>query len=305
MLTLDHVGKRFGDHVVFSDLHGTIPAGALHGIIGPNGTGKTTLFRLILGLMRPDEGAITWQGKPLAEDSLRMAYVPEERGIYPHMTVHQHLQWFGRLDGLSRTDAQATAAQWMERLALEPYRQTAAGDLSKGNGRKLQLALGLLVRPDVIILDEPFDGMDPPNIQRVQTILGDLHADGVTILLSGHNLDFLDQFCHSFTLLAGGRAVLHGPRAALQTVLPWQRLTVKGSPAGLAAVATWAHRHGLTPEKTLGCYRVPQGLALALGDIWSLGELTTVSLDPPRLADVYEHVYQESDRSGPDHEGVG
>ncbi len=146
-LSLHKVAKSFGAKTVFQELNLEITAGPLHGIIGPNGTGKTTFFRLVLGLLPPDAGHITWRGAELSRRSATMAYVPEERGLYPHMSVRQQLRWFGRLAGLTAREATRRADLWIDKLALAPYADTAASDLSKGNARKVQLAVGLWGTP--------------------------------------------------------------------------------------------------------------------------------------------------------------
>ena len=300
-LALRNVAKSFGTTTVFHQLNLEIPQGALHGIIGPNGTGKTTFFRLLLGLLPSDAGTITWKGTPLTARSLNMAYVPEERGLYPHMSVRQQLRWFGRLAGLHSRDAATNADQWLERLELGPYAATAASDLSKGNARKVQLAIGLLTKPDLIILDEPFDGMDPANIHLVQTLLKTLHTEGVTILLSSHSLDFMDHFCDSFTMLHQGSAALHGPLSELRRTLPWQRLTVRfRTPDATERLRTWTLPTGLipleAPDAYTALYQVPADVAeaLSLERLWELGPVATVSLDSPSLTDIYWHVYESA-----------
>lgn len=298
-LALQKVAKSFGPQTVFENLNLQIAAGALHGIIGPNGTGKTTFFRLVLGLLQPDAGQITWRGTALSRGAATMAYVPEERGLYPHMSVRQQLRWFGRLAGLSPRESTKRADSWIDTLALAPYADTAASDLSKGNARKVQLAVGLLGDPEVVILDEPFDGMDPANIRLVQALLARLHDDGVTIVLSSHSLDFLDHFCESFTMLYQGAAALHGPLTELRATLPWRRLTVRlNTPDAVGRLDPWVrHRPELTMEPSrdphTAQYRVPAAQAdhLPLAEIWALGSVTALSLDSPTLTDVYWNVF--------------
>ncbi len=304
-IALRHIAKSFGTHSVFRDLTLNIEAGALHGVIGPNGAGKTTLFRIMLGLLPPDEGTLTWQNQPWDRHPPRLAYVPEERGLYPFMSVRQHLQWFGRLWGLSPTVAQERALFWLDRLALTPYAATAALDLSKGNARKLQLALSLLVPPDLLILDEPFDGMDPTNVHLIQNVLQTLHQEGMTIILSSHNLDFLETFCTSVTLLRQGHVMVHGTQDMVRQSLSWWRLVIRfQTPDAARRLAAW-QVDGVTAlaqdDLYTAIYQVtPQALASVQLDAFaSYGPIAAIHLEPPSLADVYWHFTASADKGEP------
>ncbi len=303
-IALRHIAKSFGPQHVFQDLTLDIEAGALHGVIGPNGTGKTTLFRIMLGLLPPDRGTLTWHNQPWAPQSPRLAYVPEERGLYPFMSVRQHLQWFGRLWGLSPAAAQKRALFWLDRLALTPYAATAALDLSKGNARKLQLALSLLVPPDLLILDEPFDGMDPTNVRLIQQVLHTLHQQGMTIILSSHSLDFLETFCTSVTLLRQGQVMVHGTQDMVRQSLPWRRLVIRfQTPDAARRLASW-HVDGITAQAPDDLYTAvyhvaPQALAAVQLDAFaSYGPVAAIHLEPPSLADVYWHFTTTADKGG-------
>lgn len=294
-IALRHIAKSFGTQSVFRDLTLDIEAGALHGVIGPNGTGKTTLFRIMLGLLPADEGTLTWHNQPWDRHPPQSAYVPEERGLYPFMSVRQHLQWFGRLWGLSPTGAQERALFWLDRLALTPYAATAALDLSKGNARKLQLALSLLVPPDLLILDEPFDGMDPTNVRLIQQVLHTLHQQGMTIILSSHSLDFLENFCTSVTLLRQGHIMVHGTQDRVRQSLPWRRLVIRfQTPDAARRLASW-RVDGVTAlvqdDLYTAVYHVaPQALAsVQLDRFASYGPIAAIHFEPPSLADVYWH----------------
>ena len=293
-LTFEHVTKRFGAITVVNDVSLTIPAGSLHGVVGPNGTGKTTLFRLILGLVTPDAGRITWNGSTIRRDHPRIAYVPEERGLYPHMTVEAHLRWFGQLNGLSKADARHRAVALLDQFTLTPYRRHTASQLSKGNARKLQWAIAWVIVPALLILDEPFDGMDPVNVRLVRDLLRDAQDHGITVLVSSHQLAVLDGLCTHFTLLHPGAAPLHGDRAALTQRMAWQRLTIRfRTPDAGTRLAAWHPAVPVVlesaPDAWTRQYRVARQDVdrLPLQEIWQLGSCAAVSLDPPSLTDIY------------------
>ncbi|PSR31370.1 MAG: ABC transporter [Sulfobacillus benefaciens] len=294
-LTFTAVQKHFGKHPAVQNVSLTIPTGTVHGLIGPNGAGKTTMMRLILRLLLPDSGTITWQGEPLRPDTCAtFAYVPEERGLYPRETVQAHLQFFGQLWGLTPRQARSAADALMERLALTPYAHTRARDLSKGNARKTQVALGLLGQPALMVLDEPFDGMDPENSQRVQTVLQEVARQGTTVIVSSHGLSFLDGWIEGVTLLRQGAVAAHGVLADLRAALPWRTLRVNWRTWDAARLAAWEAQWPLervsAPPQSL--YRLDQSVAdqLDIAALWTIGTLSAFAVEPPTLFDLYQHV---------------
>ncbi|MHB1955712.1 MAG: ABC transporter ATP-binding protein [Sulfobacillus sp.] len=294
-LTLQHVSKSFGLHPAITDVSLDIPAGTIHGLIGPNGAGKTTLMRLLLQIITPTQGTLLWNGKPLAQSvAQQFAYVPEERGLYPRATVWDQLKFFGTLWGLSPRHAHAQADYWIQRLALTPYAQVPARDLSKGNARKVQIALGLLANPSLLILDEPFDGMDPENSRIVQTVLKEKQSHGMTILISSHSLDFLAEICEGITILHHGHTLLHGNLMAIREAMPWRVLHVHYATWDAARLTAWEQRLAIhqDAQQLPFTYHIDQAQvpAIHLGDLMHIGEITQFFLNPPSLSDIYWHV---------------
>jgi ABC-2 type transport system ATP-binding protein len=183
----------------------------MFGFCGSNGAGKTTTMRIAMGLVRPDAGSVRWQGRQLDQDlRRRIGYMPEERGLYPKMKVGEQVTYFARLHGLDAGAAAAAAASWVERLGLGERRGDAVEKLSLGNQQRVQLAAALVSRPDVLILDEPFSGLDPIGVDSLAEALLDQVRDGVPVVFSSHQLDLVERICDSVGILARGRMVATG-----------------------------------------------------------------------------------------------
>lgn len=211
MLEIHEVYKRFGPLEAVHGLSLSIARGQTFGLLGPNGAGKTTLLRLITGILGPDRGRILLEGKALSPaTSARIGYMPEERGLYRKMGVLEQLRYLGRLKGLSGAEARRRGLYWLERLNLAEWGQRKVEDLSKGMQQKVQFAATLLHDPDLVILDEPFSGLDPVNMRQLIADIGALQQSGKTVLLSTHRMDQVQAFCPDIALLHRGRLVLEG-----------------------------------------------------------------------------------------------
>jgi ABC-2 type transport system ATP-binding protein len=203
--------RRFGDHLAVDDVSFTVPAGRLTGFVGGNGAGKTTTMRIAMGLVRADSGEVRWQGRPLdREVRRRIGYMPEERGLYPKMRVREQVSYFARLHGLDTATAARAADEWVERLGLGDRRTDAVEKLSLGNQQRVQLAAALVSRPDVLILDEPFSGLDPVGVDSLAEALLEQCRAGVPVVFSSHQLDLVERLCDSVGILARGVIVASG-----------------------------------------------------------------------------------------------
>ena len=210
-IRLSGVTKRFGNHTAVSGFDLEIPRGSVYGLLGPNGSGKTTTIRMIMGILIPDEGSIElFGGKPTFERRSRVGYLPEERGVYEKMKVIDQLQFLGEIRGVDRGTIRKRAHYWLERLNLGEWASRKVEDLSKGMQQKVQFIGTVLHDPDLLILDEPFSGLDPINQDTLEAIVREQHAAGKTILFSTHLMDQAERLCENVCLISHSRKVLDG-----------------------------------------------------------------------------------------------
>ncbi|HLO02269.1 MAG TPA: ATP-binding cassette domain-containing protein, partial [Symbiobacteriaceae bacterium] len=189
----------------------TIPQGQLFGLLGSNGAGKTTTIRMILRILQADGGEVSWAGRPVTDELVRtFGYLPEERGLYPKMKVTEQLAYFGQLHGLTAADAKAATRRWIEKLELQPYMNLRLDQLSKGNQQKVQFAAAVLHNPALVILDEPFSGLDPVNAQVLREAMLEMHQQGSTVIFSSHRLDQVEQLCQGVGLIHHAQLMLSG-----------------------------------------------------------------------------------------------
>lgn len=210
-LILTDVTKRFGAFTAVSNLSFEVPAGQIVGFLGPNGAGKSTSLRMSLGVMEPDEGDVRLFGaKPEIRNLKRVGFLPEERGLYKKMTARDTIIYFARLKGMSAADARVRADELLEMTGLGKFRSSRVSKLSKGMAQKVQILSTLAHRPDFLILDEPFSGLDPMNQQTLEDLIRGEHARGATILFSTHVMEHAERLCDRIVMLARGRKVLDG-----------------------------------------------------------------------------------------------
>jgi ABC-2 type transport system ATP-binding protein len=211
IIDIQGIVKRYGDFTAVDDLSFSVPAGAIYGLLGPNGAGKSTTIRMMMRIMLPDEGRIRVLGSDLAQVDLdRVGYLPEERGLYKKMKVQNLLTFFGEIKGLSRHDAQGRATMWLERLGLSDRALKPVEDLSKGMQQKVQFISTILHEPELLILDEPFSGLDPVNASVIKDIILEYHRKGHTIIFSTHMMEQVEKLCNQICLIHRGRVVLSG-----------------------------------------------------------------------------------------------
>ncbi len=217
MLELQHVSRSFGDRRVLDDVSLTVGRGRLTGFVGGNGAGKTTTMRIILGVLAPHAGTVTIDGRPLGgQDRARFGYMPEERGLYPKMRLVEQLTYLARLHGFDKDGATQRAERLVERLGLEARAKDPVESLSLGNQQRAQVAAALVHDPEVLVLDEPFSGLDPMAVEVVQGVLAERAAQGVPVLFSSHQLDVVERLCDDLVIIAGGRIRAAGTREELR-----------------------------------------------------------------------------------------
>src|SRR3990172_5830585 len=210
-LVLENLTKRFGPVVALDGISFTVERGQVFGFLGANGAGKTTAMRIILDILRPDSGTATWDGTPTTDVPRRTwGYLPEERGLYPRLELLEQLVFFASLYAIPRKGAADRAREWLARFRIPEYEKRRAEELSKGNQQKVQLIAAILHEPDVLIMDEPFVGLDPVNVSLLKEAFGEMRRRGTTLVFSTHQMEMVEELCEAVVLIDRGRLVLGG-----------------------------------------------------------------------------------------------
>lgn len=209
-LIVKNVNKSFGDKHVVDNISFSLDKPGVFGLLGTNGAGKTTTIRMILGIIKKDSGEITWNGKAVTRGNVNFGYLPEERGLYPKSTIYDQLIYFANLKGLDKMAADKAVKMWLDKLNLMEYINSPAEKLSKGNQQKVQFITAMLHDPDLIVLDEPFSGLDPVNTEILSKIMKDLVKSGKYIIMSSHQMSVIEEFCSDLVILNRGKTVLSG-----------------------------------------------------------------------------------------------
>jgi ABC-2 type transport system ATP-binding protein len=216
-LELVDLRRRYGAQVALDGLTFAVPAAGMFGLLGPNGAGKSTAMRIVMGVLRPDSGEVRWRGRPVGEaERRRFGYLPEQRGLYARMRIRDHLVYLARLHGLARAAAARAADELLERLGLGARAGDRVDALSHGNGQRVQLAASMIHDPDLLILDEPFSGLDPLAVETLAELLRERAAAGRTVVFSSHQLDLVEGLCESVAIVAAGRVVVAGMTETLK-----------------------------------------------------------------------------------------
>ncbi len=219
--------RRFGTTLAVDGLDLTVGRGEIVGLVGRNGAGKTTTMRAVMGILTPDAGTLTWDGEPLkSADRDRFGYMPEERGLYPQMHLLEQVAYFGTLRGMSRSDARTKAREWLSRLGLSDREGDKVTALSHGNQQRAQLAVTLVHDPDLLVLDEPFSGLDPAGVDELGRTLAARAEAGTAVLFSSHQLDLVERMCHRVVIVDAGHVLAAGTLDELREGFP-RRLRVE------------------------------------------------------------------------------
>ena len=287
MLTLTDVSKRYGDVAALGTCTFQVRPGRLTGFLGPNGAGKTTAMRTILGLVTPDAGTVSWCGHPISvADRRRFGYMPEERGLYPKMRVADQLVFLGRLSGMSAAAAAREADRWLDALGLADRKTARLGDLSHGNQQRVQLAAALIHAPELLVLDEPFSGLDPIAMDSMSALLADIARAGAAVLFSSHQLDVVEHLCEDVVVIDSGHVVLTGVLDEIRAAAPerYIEVTVAGDPERLlhlteaSVVAHDGDRVRLRVAHTIN----PIALLARLD-----GDVVRMTYEPPTLSELF------------------
>ncbi len=211
MLELRGLKKRYGSTIALDGLSFTVESGQMFGFVGPNGAGKTTAMRIVLGVLEPDAGEVLWQDSPIDAATRRcFGYMPEERGLYPKMRVGEQLSYLARLHGFSKGHAEEAAERWTKRLGIHERAGDKTEQLSLGNQQRVQLAAALVHDPDLLVLDEPFSGLDPVGVDTLSEVLLERVEAGVPVVFSSHQLELVERLCEAIAIVRDGRLVSEG-----------------------------------------------------------------------------------------------
>lgn len=209
-LDIQQISKSFGSNLVLDKISLQAESGKAVGLLGRNGAGKTTAIRIIMGVFGPDSGQVLLDGKPINRDRITIGYLPEERGLYPKKVILEQLIYFGMLKGMKKADAKASAEHWAAKMEMSDTLNRRLDTLSKGNQQKIQLVATLIANPQIIILDEPFSGLDPVNAMMLKDIVKEQIEDNKIVLFSSHQMNYIEEFCDDIAILNGGNIVLSG-----------------------------------------------------------------------------------------------
>ena len=225
-LILKNVSKSFVDKKAVDNISLEINEPGVYGLLGTNGAGKTTTIRMILGIMRKDSGEITWNGKEVNRKSVNFGYLPEERGVYPKAKIFDQLMYFAELKGMNRKDTEEAIYKWAKELKVEEYINQTAEKLSKGNQQKIQFMTAVIHNPDLVVLDEPFSGLDPVNTEILKNIIINLVKNGKYVIMSAHQMHTIEEFCRDILILNRGKTVLQGNLKQIKQNYPANRVQV-------------------------------------------------------------------------------
>lgn len=225
-LELKNIHKSFGTKEVLHGISFSVESGKALGLLGRNGAGKTTTIRIIMDVFRANSGEILIDGKPFRADTHSIGYLPEERGLYPKKTVIDQMVYLAQLRGISKAEAKQNSIKWLKRLEVEEYETKKLETLSKGNQQKVQLASTLVANPNIVILDEPFSGLDPVNAQILKDVVSELIAEGRIVIFSSHQMSYVEEFCEDITIINHGSVVLEGELSQIKREFGHNQLVV-------------------------------------------------------------------------------
>ncbi|MCL1594391.1 MAG: ATP-binding cassette domain-containing protein [Actinomycetia bacterium] len=288
MLSVRGIAKRFGDVTALRDVSFDVQPGRILGFLGRNGAGKTTTMRSIFGLVEPDTGSILYNGERLDGGMrLRFGYMPEERGLYPRMQVRGQLLYFASLSGMNTTDATTSIDHWLDRFELADRASAKLEDLSHGNQQRIQLLAAVIHEPEVLVLDEPFSGLDPIGVESLSGVIREFADNGAAILFSSHQLDLVEHICEDVAIVEEGTIVLEGELAAIRSDAPYRRVEIEidgqlwqPPVAGVHTADTTGRAHHII-DASVG---VEHLLELAAAE----GTISRFSYEAPSLSDIFQ-----------------
>ncbi len=280
--------KRYDEVLALDGLDLRVPEGEMVGFLGPNGAGKSTAMRAILGLVSIDAGRIECNGGPIGEEARRhIGYMPQERGLYQRMMVHEQISYFGRLAGLDGATANRRADEWVDRVGLSDRRDDLIQELSVGNQQRVQLAVSLVHEPNLLLLDEPFAGLDPVAVSTMIDVMKEQVASGVSVVFSSHQLDLVQDLTENVTIIAGGTTRASGRVSELRNNSPRRILEIEW----VGEAPTWQPAAGVATTSRSGAttYDVAADTdpGALIAEAAQVGQIASVRYEPPGLDDIF------------------
>ncbi len=288
-LQIENATKKFGDFTAVDNLSLQVEQGQMYGFLGANGAGKTTTFRMILGLLNQTQGTITWNGNPITyANSPEIGYLPEERGLYPKMRVDEQLVYLAQLRKMSAKDAKREAHKWLERFEVPHYATKKVEELSKGNQQKIQLIASLIHKPSLLILDEPFSGLDPVNVGMLKSAIQDFQQQGATIVFSSHRMDHVEELCDDMSILDHGKVVVSGSIREVKRSFGKHNVRIKMD-QDLSDLSTIAGVETFTQTHDGAVFRIDNEMVAQtlLAESQKMGDLRYFAIEEPTLEEIF------------------
>lgn len=246
-LKIEKVSKYYGEKLAVDNISFEMNEPGVFGLLGTNGAGKTTTIRMILGIIKKEAGKITWNGQKVGRKNVNFGYLPEERGIYPKTKIIEQLMYFAELKGMKKQEAAKEIDYWLKRLKVEEYKELQAEKLSKGNQQKIQFITAILNNPELIVLDEPFSGLDPINTELLKEVIIELVQKGKYIIMSSHQMSSIEEFCKDVVIINKGKTVLKGNLKKIKDEYPSKRLEINVD----SDISKYINESGMKIEKNL------------------------------------------------------
>ena len=289
-LTVKGLFKSFGEKEVLRDVNLSAASDSALGLLGRNGAGKTTTIRIIMGVFYPDKGEVLADGKPLDRKRVRIGYMPEERGLYPKKIISEQLVYLTMLRGMNSADARKACDKWLDRMGMTEYKNKKLETLSKGNQQKIQLAATLMCEPDIVILDEPFSGLDPVNAMLLKDVIKEMIDSGAVVLFSSHQMNYVEEFCSNISILNSGKIVADGRIADIKRSYPRDVIEISTQePQKLSAhiIKTMGDRilTAEQPEKEGNILRIKMKSEQSKGELLSLVSAADTDIDSFRVCE--------------------
>ena len=283
-LQLLDITKSFVQKQVLQGISFEAESGRAFGLLGRNGAGKTTTIRILLGVFPQDGGQILVDGAPIDRTKIKFGYLPEERGLYPKKTIIEQLVYFAMLKGMTKADATTAADKWLDRLGMSEYRNKRLDTLSKGNQQKIQLITALAHNPDIVVLDEPFSGLDPVNAMLLKDVVREVINDGKIVLFSGHQMNYIEEFCDDIALLNEGKIALCGNLEQIKNSYPQDKLIFRSTEA--EQIVAQLPQATLTEQGSV-LYKPTCDVREAMANLTNSYKIDEISIFRPTLNDIF------------------